>query len=237
METTLLNIKKVQKRSAEVQTAEVLREAIISGHIPLGTRLTEISVAEQLGVSRSTIRTAFHQLVQEGLIVQVPYTGWTVMTLSAQDAWELYTLRASLEALAARLVAQSIAAQSIAAQHQRDGNSAVADALAQAFTTLKNACTAGDKQAIAVEDMNLHKAIIALSGHGRLQDQYSRIQHQILIYIQSSDALVATPDEILAQHVPLIDALQAGDAEAAVHAAMAHNESEGAILVNYLTEN
>lgn len=227
METTLFNIKKVQKRSAEVQTADVLRDAIVGGAIPLGSRLTEISAAEQLGVSRSTIRTAFHQLVQEGLIVQVPYTGWTVMTLSAQDAWELYTLRASLEALAARLVAQQI----------RDGKNDVAAALAHAVETLKNACASGVKHAIAREDMNLHKAIIALSGHGRLMDQYARIQHQILIYIQSSDALVATPEQILTQHLPLIDALQSGAPDAAMQAAMAHNESEGAILVKFLRDN
>ncbi|MCX7865321.1 MAG: GntR family transcriptional regulator, partial [Novosphingobium sp.] len=66
---------KVQKRSAEVQAADKLREAIVSGRIPLGARLTEVSSAEQLGVARSTIRTALHQLVQDGLVIQVPYTG------------------------------------------------------------------------------------------------------------------------------------------------------------------
>lgn len=226
MESMTFNVKKVQKRSAEMQAADVLRDAIISGNIPLGTRLTELNSAEQLGVSRSTIRTAFHQLVQEGLIIQVPYTGWTVMTLSSQDAWELYTLRASLEALAARLVAQ----------HIRDGKQSevVRAHINKAFLNLKNACDSGKKGKIAEEDMNLHKTIVLLSEHNRLIDQYSRIQHQILIYIRSSDALVLEPEKIIEQHEPLIEALLKGDAERASLAAVQHNETEGSILVTHL---
>ena len=220
------NIKKVHKRSAEVQAADALRDAIISGDIPLGARLTEISAAEQIGVSRATIRTAFHQLVRDGLIVQVPYTGWTVMTLSAPDAWELYTLRASLEALAARLVARRI----------RDDKHAdpIRTAIDKAFQRLEKACKSGRNGDIAKEDMNLHKTIVDLSGHGRLRDQYALIQNQILIYIQSSDALVGDPETIVAQHVPLIEALLSGDEAAAIEAAVSHNEREGGILVAFL---
>ena len=219
-----ITIKKVHKRSTEAQAADRLREAIVSGDIPLGARLTEILVSEQVGVSRGTIRTAFHQLVQEGLLVQVPYTGWTVMTLSAHDAWELYTLRASLEALASRLVAR----------HVQGGEAG--DALAAAFDRLKAACAGGDRALIAAEDMNLHRTIVSLSGHGRLIDQYSLIEHQVRIYIQSSDALVSDPDDIVAQHRPIVEALLRGEEEAAVAAAAAHNEREGSILVRHLEE-
>ncbi|MDB6454140.1 GntR family transcriptional regulator [Falsirhodobacter sp. 20TX0035] len=217
-------IRKVHKRSAEVQAAEALRDGIKSGSIPLGARLTEINAAEQMGVSRATIRTALHQLVQEGLVVQVPYTGWTVMTLSAQDAWELYTLRASLEALAARLVAERI----------RAGDTTTGTLVLSAFESLKSACLRRVKQEIAMADLELHKAIIDLAGHRRLQDQYSRIEHQIMIYIRSSDDLVGKPEEIVVQHAALIDAIRRGDAEGAEKAAATHNESEGAVLVEAL---
>jgi len=229
MENNTFSIKKVQKRSAEVQAADVLREAIISGSIPLGSRLTEISASEQLEVSRSTIRTAFHQLVQEGLLIQVPYTGWTVMTLSPEDAWELYTLRSSLEALAANLVATQI----------KEGERVdfIRRSLDEAFLNLKEACLQAQKRVIASHDMNLHKKIVELSGHNRLLDQYTRIQHQILIYIQSSNALMTEPELIIAQHQPLIEALKAGNVESATKAAILHNETEGEILVDYLKKH
>lgn len=215
-----LSLGKIQKRSTEQQAADMLREGIISGSVPLGARLTEISSAEQLGVSRSTIRTAFHQLVQEGLVVQVPYTGWTVMTLSPHDAWELYTLRVSLETLAARLVAA-----------RPEAGAPLVEAMAQ----LEAACAEGHSAGIAAADMALHQAIVNHSGHCRLAEQYGRIQDQIRIYIRSSDALVADPQAILAQHRPFIDALIGGDAETAVAALTAHIESEGAKLVAHLS--
>lgn len=220
------SIKKVQKRSTEAQAADRLREAITSGDIPLGAKLTEILVSEQVGVSRGTIRTAFHQLVQEGLLIQVPYTGWTVMTLSARDAWELYTLRASLESLASRLVARRIRNNDNAEEVQRD--------LSSAFGRLKSACSKPTRHLIAQEDMNLHRAVIALSNHGRLTEQYRLIEHQIRIYIQSSDALVQDKDDIIAQHRPIVEMILQGDEDGAVNSAVAHNEREGAVLVEYL---
>lgn len=221
-----LNVQKVQKRSTEVQAADLLRDAILTGAIPLGTRLTEISSSEQLGVSRSTIRTAFHQLVQEGLIIQTPYTGWSVMTMSAADAWELYTLRASLEALAARLATTRVQEEGI--------EGPTYSAIRQSFEQLSCACAEGDHRTIAKADMALHKTIVEVTGHLRLIDQYARIQHQISIYIQSSDALVSEDAEIMAQHLPLIEAIESKDIDAASTAAMQHNESEGAILVRHL---
>lgn len=218
-------VQKVEKRSTEVQAADSLRSAIISGAIPLGSRLTEINCAELLGVSRATIRTAFHQLVQEGLIVQIPYTGWVVMTLSSQDAWELYTLRASLESLAAKLVA---------ARGAGNAKEEIRKNLQRAFGDLKLACNQGSKSDIAVKDLALHKCIVGLSCHGRLIDQYSRIEHQILVYIQSSDGLVGSPQDLIEQHSPLIESLLAGDESQAAEDAIVHNEREGAILVDFL---
>ncbi|MGQ0730347.1 GntR family transcriptional regulator [Acidovorax sp.] len=228
--TNVFAVQKVQKRSTEVQAADSLRDAILSGAIPLGARLTEISAAQQLGVSRSTIRTALHQLVQEGLVIQTPYTGWSVMDLSSDDAWEVYTLRASLEALAARLVATRVA------QGGATGAATLAG-VEKAFERLREVCMNGDKPGIAAADMDLHRAIVNLSGHSRLVDQYLRIQHQITIYIRSSDALVTTSDEIIAQHTPLIEAIRVGDAALAMRAAMEHNDSEGAVLVEHLKQS
>ena len=96
----------ITRRSAESLALDRLRQAIIGGALPAGSRLTEMALAEQLATSRATIRTALHHLVAEGLAVQVPYTGWMVTSLTANDAWELVTLRASFESLAASLAAE-----------------------------------------------------------------------------------------------------------------------------------
>jgi len=53
----------------------------------LQARLLEVQLAEQLNLSRGTIRSALQQLTHEGLVVQFPYKGCAVPALSSQDAW------------------------------------------------------------------------------------------------------------------------------------------------------
>lgn len=95
------NLRPVARQSTEIIVTDTLRDYILSGEVAPGERLTEIALAEQLGVARATLRTALHRLTSEGIVVQTPYTGWHVASLSAQDVWEIWTLRGSLESLAA----------------------------------------------------------------------------------------------------------------------------------------
>ncbi|QVM88069.1 GntR family transcriptional regulator [Pseudomonas lalucatii] len=81
---------------------------IVTGNLEAGSRLTEAKLTEQFHVSRGTIRAALQKLHNEGLVSQVPYTGWHVIAINAQDAWELHNLRRVLDGLAARLAAERI---------------------------------------------------------------------------------------------------------------------------------
>src|SRR5215813_15276740 len=98
----------IARKSLDVQAADALREEIVAGRLAPAARLTEIELAEKLALSRGTIRSALRTLVAEGLVVQSPYSGWHVADLSARDVWELFTLRAALDGLGARLLAESI---------------------------------------------------------------------------------------------------------------------------------
>lgn len=218
---SVISLKPVAKRSAESLTVHALRNHILSGGVRPGERLTEIGLSEQLAVSRATVRTALHHLSQEGLITQIPYTGWQVMDLDPHDVWELYTLRSSLEGLAAKLVAQSI-------------NERVAAAIREAFGRLASICESGSIVQIADADFQLHKTIIDLTKHLRLANQYLLIEQQIRLYIASSDALVPHADVLVEQHRPIVTAILDGDAETAARLSEAHNTTEGRILVAHL---
>jgi len=92
------------------QAVEQLRESILSGDIPPGTRLRQEQVAAQLGVSRTPLREAFRVLIQEGLLISVGGGGTAeVVQLAPRDARELYEVRAVLDGLAARLCAGRVA--------------------------------------------------------------------------------------------------------------------------------
>jgi DNA-binding GntR family transcriptional regulator len=206
-------------RSLDVQAADVLREEILNGTLAPGSRLLEIELSERLNLSRGTIRSALQQLVYEGLIVQFPYRGCVVAGLTAQDAWELYTLRSALESLAARLAATSIRADK-------------ANQLKTALQQLKAAANQGWKEVVEA-DFALHKTILNLSEHHRLQAQYQIISSQIQLYIASCNALNPDLEEIIQQHESLVAAICSGDAELAEKIAREHN-TDGQMLVEHL---
>ncbi|MQX18045.1 FCD domain-containing protein [Sinorhizobium terangae] len=205
---------KIEKMPADVRALGVLRGRIIDGSIPAGSRLTEVQISDEMGLSRATVRTALHQLAQEGLVSLVPYTGWTVVKLSRQDVWELYTLRGAVERLAASLTAANAEPAQIAD-------------VREAFDALETACERENPDEIAEADFGFHKAVVDASGHSRLRAQYGQIEHQIRVYIRSSDALIADSKEILDQHRPILEAILSRNSALAGELSEDHNLREG----------
>lgn len=211
----------IKKSPLEKQAASVLRERILSGEFLPGHRLVESWLAEQLGLSRGTVRAALRDLVHEGLVEQIAYTRWAVPTLSAQDAWELYTLRSALEGLAARLVAEHMTPET-------------KERIQIAFAAIETAAARGDRAALSDCDAALHKLIIELSNHQRLQRQYTVIEQQTRRYIALSNTLTMDAAGIVAQHAPIVKALLDGQPDTAEREAKRHNFDEGALLVEQL---
>jgi len=87
------------------QVAAQLRDSIISGRLQPGARLIERELIALMGVSRTVIRETLRQLESEGLIAMIPNKGPVVRALTLAEAGDLYSIRAVLEGLAARLFA------------------------------------------------------------------------------------------------------------------------------------
>ncbi len=211
---------KVKSRSLDIKAADILRAEILNGSLAPGSRLLEIEISERLKLSRGTIRSALQQLIHEGLVVQYPYRGCTVIGLSSQDAWELYTLRSTLEGLAAKLAAEAIAPGKV-------------DILQKALQKLELAVAKKNWQDFAIADFNLHKAIIQFSGHRRLQEQYRIIENQVLLYIAKCNPLHPSLEELLADHQQLVEAICDGNAVLSEQIAKAHH-TDGELMVKYL---
>ncbi len=187
----------IDKRPLDKLAAEALRQRIVSGGLAPGARLVESQLSEQMSLSRGTIRSALNDLTHEGLVTQTAYTKWVVTEFSAEDVWELFTLRSALEGLAARLAAERIGAE----QEVR---------LWKAFDDLESASGFGDWARLTDADFQLHKTIVEIARHGRLAQQYRLLEQQVRMVIGSSNALVPTTSEVVAQHRPLVEAIAAG---------------------------
>jgi DNA-binding GntR family transcriptional regulator len=211
---------RISPRSLEQQAVDVIRSGILSGRYP-GGRLTETRLADDLGLSRGTIRGALQELTHEGLVALSPYRGWSVVSLSSKDAWEIYTLRNTLEGLATKIVAENI-------------TSDVATQIRQSLEALRLAVRSGRRERIIRSDFELHRTIIEMSRHSRLLNQYKIIETQTLMFVAMAGAFHDVANYI-ALHEELVQAIVRGDADLAQKLAANHNTVDGRELVKRLT--
>lgn len=216
-----LAIPQIAKMPIEAQATDALREAIIHGVLHQGERIKEVDLSRHMNLSRATLRSALLQIAKEGLVIQIPYTGWQVISMNYRDVWELFTLRSSVERLAARILAETITTSGTAA-------------LQKAYAHLHAECLRGNAKKIAAADFALHKTIIDLTEHGRLISQYSLIEQQVRICIRSSDALIFDVNEIIEQHRPIVAAIINHEIDLAGDLSEQHNISEGIKLAEHM---
>lgn len=204
---------KTQDRLLGNQAANSIRRQIVNGMMPPGHRLLESNLAASLEVSRGTIRSALMQLTTEGLVSQVAFTKWEVAPASVHEAWELYTLRAALEGLAARLAAER-ATQESRAQ------------LENAFAELESAAKTGVREDIIDADFNLHRVLVGMSGHGRLVREHEKLIQQVRFQMTHIGLTARDFHHLLEDHRALKDAIVKGDVEKATELAASHNSAE-----------
>jgi DNA-binding GntR family transcriptional regulator len=190
-----------------------IRHAIFAGTLAPGERLVEDLLATQLGVSRAPIRDALMRLARDGLVGSAGRRGRVVSLLSARDAWEVYSLRSSLEAMAIKL----------AMRHASPELYGELDGLVAA---MKPASAAEDQEALSAMDVQFHGAICRASGHQRLLQTWEGMSIQIrLLSLQVIDTIHSDLATIPDRHALLVAAMRAGDVEKADAAIRHHIDS------------
>jgi DNA-binding GntR family transcriptional regulator len=162
------NIEIIQRLAAplRVQVLDNLRRAIIDGRLAPGARLTERELTEMMGVSRTVIREALRQLETEGLIANVPNKGPVVRALSLAEAKDLYTIRAVLEGLAARLFV-------------KNAGDAEVRQLAQALDVVAGAYERGDAQEVLETKNRFYEVLFSGAGSETLSSMLGTLHARI----------------------------------------------------------
>lgn len=94
-----------EEGGAQRRVAQRVRELIVEGEFPPGTRLAEAAIAERLGVSRTPVRNALPALAAEGLLEPAGKRGYAVRNFSHEDSYKATEIRCVLEGFAARELA------------------------------------------------------------------------------------------------------------------------------------
>ncbi|WP_017792625.1 GntR family transcriptional regulator [Leucobacter salsicius] len=196
---------------------EWVRDRIIDGTLPTGTRIRERDVAEEIQVSRVPVREALPRLEAEGFIRTLPRRGAVVAPMELCDVIEVFDVRAALEVLAARLAAERCAAGA-------DG-SMLSDALAAA----EAAIATGNGQAIARATSDFHGAVVQLANSSLLTDLMVPVQgrvNRLFNIANDRDAI-----DLHREHYDLCDAVLRGQVQRASALALAHVEHSRADTV------
>jgi DNA-binding GntR family transcriptional regulator len=201
----------VEHVSTVERVTEELRRALFEGEIAPGTPLREMALAEQIGVSRSTIREALSVLVAEGLATRVPNRGVAVTRLSRADVRDVLRARAALEVAGVRGWKRATAAQ------QR--------AVRRAFDEFGRTARSGASPAAATAaHLDVHRALVGLTGSERLLATADSLNAEIRLALAHVDRIRRNTREQVAAHGELVDLLESGDVSAAVRELEHHLE-------------
>ncbi len=106
-------MKEYQDRSLRGKVFQKIREDILAGKYKDGEELREISLGEELGVSRTPVREALRQLELEGLVKIIPNKGAYVTGITPKDIVDIYKIRSNLEGVCARWATEHITEEQI----------------------------------------------------------------------------------------------------------------------------
>lgn len=214
---------KIKRVSVAQQIADNLAEYIKSSDIQVGEKMpTEAELCKEYGVSRGTVREAFCLLQSSGLVELRPGRGAFVanktnvsgdietwMKDNGTKMWDIVEMRAALEPLAARLMAQRCTDEDIA--H-----------LMRIHNRFLKATENDSKEEAAKHDARFHSFIAEKSGNELLQLFSRHMNKAIELYCRRTYLIPGHLDGAIPPHIQIAEAIRARDPEASERAMRAH---------------
>ncbi|RMX06486.1 GntR family transcriptional regulator [Corticibacter populi] len=183
--------------------AETIRQQLIHGQLRAGQRLSEAQLAEQLDISRNTLREVFRTLIKEGLLHHEPNRGVSVVVPTIADIIDIYRVRRLIEGQA---LAQAWPRHPA---HKR---------MQQAMTQAYQARDAGDWLAVGSANMAFHAGIVALADSERLSAMFSDISAELRLAFGLLDDPEFLHAPYVDQNAQLLELFEAGQTQTAAQA-------------------
>jgi DNA-binding GntR family transcriptional regulator len=195
--------------SPDPRPEDQLRAAIVSGRLLPNERLVEADLTRRLGVGRSAVRTALARLEHEGLVELEPHRGARVRLVALPEAVEILEARAVLEGLAVRRAAAN------ATEHEIDELRAI-------LAEMRRLLNAGDPLKASDTNAVLHKRLQEIGGHDTANRLIVALRSQLVRFAYRTILLPGRSEHSLAEHTAIVDAVAAGDGDAAETAMRTH---------------
>jgi phosphonate utilization transcriptional regulator len=201
-------------RTASLASAaqQEIERLILSGDVPPGAKLTEAVMSERLGVSRGPIREAFRRLEEAGLLRQEKNRGVFVRDIALDEAGEIFDLRAVMDELAGRRLAQAITAEQ-------------ARALRGIVERMEQAARADDADAYHLLNLEFHDRVVEYAGNRKMSSMYRKLVKELALARRRNLSEAQALPHSAAEHRQILRAIASGDPEAAGRALYEHAES------------
>lgn len=195
--------------SATPELRDAIEDRILTGVLRPGTRLDEVSLAQEFGVSRTPIRQALFQLAATGLVEQLPRRGAFVIDVGPIRIREMFEVMAELESLCTRN----------ATRRASDADIRTLEAL---HADCVDAAASGDSDVYYYANEAFHEGIRAIGGNGFLHDEIGRLQKRLKAFrrlqLRARSRIGASLDE----HRHILEAIRAGQSDKAGDAMRSH---------------
>ncbi|MFD1148720.1 GntR family transcriptional regulator [Saccharothrix hoggarensis] len=216
-----MQLRKADRRGLADEAADRIREAIFAGVFPPGSPVREVELAASLDVSRGSVREGLAVLEREGLVRSAWHRGTRVIDLTAQDAEEVYSVRAALEGLASR---------SAVGRVDLDALGELVDAMSRRL-----AASAPSDELLAL-DVEFHDTVYQAAGNRRLLEAWHAVRSQVYLFQLTRIRLGyhGYRAVVVDEHRELVRLLEVGDPEAVTTFAEEHVRSALRVLVGQL---
>jgi DNA-binding GntR family transcriptional regulator len=195
----------LDSRTLADRVFEELQDAIVTGGIAPGTKITEPGLAKEYGISRGPLREAMRRLEGRHLVSRIPHVGARVVSLSLDELLELYEVREAMEGMACRLAARQMPVAEIASLK----------ALLE-----KHESQAELQQNLAYYqkegDLDFHYRIVLGSGNKKLMELLcGELYYLVRMYRYRFSATSGRPKRAFQEHYRIVDAIEQRDEELA----------------------
>ncbi len=182
-----------------------LREAIVEGKIPAGSKISEADLAQTYGISRGPLREAISQLAAVGLVERRPNVGARVIEMSSRQLLDIFHVREALEGMAARQAAANMSDADIELLRDMLGQH-------EGQITEKEGSTYFQQSG----DLDFHYQIVLGSGNAHLIKLLCHdLYYLVRLYRYQFGMRSKRGPAALAEHQHIVDAIARGDGEMA----------------------
>ncbi|MBO9537292.1 phosphonate utilization associated transcriptional regulator [Herbaspirillum sp.] len=198
----------LQSSSLPMLVQEEIERMIMTGELPVGSRLNESELSQRFNTSRGPIREALRALEEAGLLRTEKNRGMFVREITFEEADEIYELREALEEIIGRRVAQAITPDGI-------------ERLRGMTEAMREAAQAKELEQYAQLNLQFHDVLLDTAGSAKLTETYQRLIKELSLFrlrALAGGGLRVSADE----HREIVDAIATRDPERAGQALRRH---------------